>query len=99
MFNPYETNLHAFLFCLLGVKSGFYPTDLGKNEAETKGHKPREMKRVAAPGQRFWTLHKKVVSGISLGDIYNKVRERELYLEEPGNLGDLPGRRIELRQE
>lgn len=30
MFNPYETNLHAFLFCLLGVKSGFYPIDLGK---------------------------------------------------------------------
>lgn len=62
MFNPYETNLHASLFCLLGVKSGFYPIDLGKkDETETKGHKPREIKRVAAPCQRFWTLHKKLL--------------------------------------
>lgn len=30
MFNPYEIKLHASLFCLLGVKSGFYPIDLGK---------------------------------------------------------------------
>lgn len=52
MFNPYESKRHASLFCLLGVKSGFYPIDLGKkDEAETKGHKPRETKRVAAPCQ------------------------------------------------
>lgn len=44
-------------------------------------------------------ITQKVVSGISLGDICNKLRERELYLEEPENLGDLPGRIIELRQE
>lgn len=44
-------------------------------------------------------ITQKVVSGISLGDICNKLRERELYLEEPENLGDIPGRIIELRQE
>lgn len=52
MFNPYESKRHASPFCLLGVKSGFYPIDLGKkDEAETKGHKPREIKRVTAPCQ------------------------------------------------
>ena len=44
-------------------------------------------------------ITQKVVSDISLGDLYNKVRERELYLEEPENLGALPGRIIALRQE